>query len=197
VLAGSVAVELSAVENYGMRLLWRLGLAWCVAWGFAGCSSSSDDPVVDDSPVFAEVVGTVTTPDGAALAEVGVQLASAEATLETTSGYGGEFSFAEVVVARAWTLSVEVDGYEAFTQVLSGLTAGESRDVPVALVAIAVDEPEDADPDPDLEPEVESGSEVGQFAPDFTLPDINGDLVTLSSFRGKSHVLVAFHRGVF
>ena len=147
--------------------------------------------------MFAEVVGTVTTPNGAALAEVGVQLAPAEATLETTSGYGGEFSFAEVVVARAWTLSVEVDGYEAFTQVLSGLTAGESRDVPVVLVAIAVDEPEDADPDPDpdLEPEVESGSEVGQFAPDFTLPDINGDLVTLSSFRGKSHVLVAFHRG--
>ncbi len=32
-------------------------------------------------------------------------------------------------------------------------------------------------------------------APDFSLPDYRGDLVTLSSFRGRRHVLLVFNRG--
>ncbi len=35
---------------------------------------------------------------------------------------------------------------------------------------------------------------VGDQAPDFTLPGTpEGEAVTLSSFRGKTHVLLAFH----
>ena len=35
---------------------------------------------------------------------------------------------------------------------------------------------------------------VGDLAPDFTLPGTpDGDPVTLSSFRGKKHVLLAFY----
>jgi len=33
---------------------------------------------------------------------------------------------------------------------------------------------------------------VGEMAPDFTLPGTSGEKVTLSSFRGKNHVLLAF-----
>lgn len=32
-------------------------------------------------------------------------------------------------------------------------------------------------------------------APDFTLVDFQGNLVRLSDFRGKSHVLLVFNRG--
>ena len=32
----------------------------------------------------------------------------------------------------------------------------------------------------------------GELAPDFTLPSTSGESVTLSSFRGKQHVLLAF-----
>ncbi|RCU50337.1 MULTISPECIES: thioredoxin-dependent thiol peroxidase [Corallincola] len=35
--------------------------------------------------------------------------------------------------------------------------------------------------------------EVGKTAPDFTLPDQNGDMVSLSQFKGKSKVLVYFY----
>jgi cytochrome oxidase Cu insertion factor (SCO1/SenC/PrrC family) len=36
---------------------------------------------------------------------------------------------------------------------------------------------------------------VGQPAPDFTLPDINGKQVSLSDFRGKKNVVLVFYRG--
>ncbi len=35
--------------------------------------------------------------------------------------------------------------------------------------------------------------EVGQPAPDFTLPAHNGGPVTLSSFRGEKNVILSFH----
>lgn len=34
---------------------------------------------------------------------------------------------------------------------------------------------------------------VGDLAPDFTLADQNGERITLSSFRGKKHVVLVFH----
>jgi len=32
------------------------------------------------------------------------------------------------------------------------------------------------------------------IAPDFSLPDFNGDLVSLSDFRGRKNVLLVFNR---
>jgi cytochrome oxidase Cu insertion factor (SCO1/SenC/PrrC family) len=39
----------------------------------------------------------------------------------------------------------------------------------------------------------ESKFKVGDEAPDFTLPDTKGGKVTLSSFRGKKNVVLAFY----
>jgi len=38
---------------------------------------------------------------------------------------------------------------------------------------------------------------VGDMAPDFTLPSTAGGSVTLSSFRGKNNVLLAFFPAAF
>jgi len=38
---------------------------------------------------------------------------------------------------------------------------------------------------------------VGDMAPDFTLPSTNGKPVTLSEFRGKSAVVLAFFPAAF
>ncbi|MBK8137021.1 MAG: peroxiredoxin [Chloroflexi bacterium] len=38
-----------------------------------------------------------------------------------------------------------------------------------------------------------TGAEVGNFAPDFTASDQNGNPVTLSQFRGKKHVVLFFY----
>ncbi len=36
-------------------------------------------------------------------------------------------------------------------------------------------------------------SEVGEAAPDFTLPAHNGSAITLSDYRGKKNVVLSFH----
>ena len=36
---------------------------------------------------------------------------------------------------------------------------------------------------------------VGELAPDFTLADTEGDSVSLSQFRARRHVVLAFLRG--
>ena len=36
--------------------------------------------------------------------------------------------------------------------------------------------------------------EVGEQAPDFTLPSTTGDTISLSQFRGLKHVLIQFYQ---
>ena len=36
-------------------------------------------------------------------------------------------------------------------------------------------------------------SEVGEQAPDFTLPAHDGDPITLSGYRGEKNVILSFH----
>ena len=36
---------------------------------------------------------------------------------------------------------------------------------------------------------------LNQTAPDFSLPDFSGDVVSLSDFRGRKNVLLVFNRG--
>ena len=38
-------------------------------------------------------------------------------------------------------------------------------------------------------------AQLNKPAPDFTLPDFNGDDVTLSDFYGKKNVVLVFNRG--
>jgi peroxiredoxin len=41
-------------------------------------------------------------------------------------------------------------------------------------------------------PDFWSLAKVGSRAPDFTLPDLDGKLLSLASFAGKKHVLLEF-----
>jgi hypothetical protein len=42
-------------------------------------------------------------------------------------------------------------------------------------------------------PGVALALEVGEKAPDFTLPSTTGEQISLSQFRGKQHVLLEFY----
>jgi len=37
--------------------------------------------------------------------------------------------------------------------------------------------------------------QLDQPAPDFALPDLNGQMVRLSDFRGRQHAILVFNRG--
>ena len=50
-----------------------------------------------------------------------------------------------------------------------------------------------AAPSPTPAPPAPSKFKVGDMAPDFTLPDLTGQKVKLSDFRGKSNVVLAFY----
>lgn len=36
-------------------------------------------------------------------------------------------------------------------------------------------------------------AEIGEVAPDFTLPSGNNETISLSQFRGQKHVILSFH----
>lgn len=36
-------------------------------------------------------------------------------------------------------------------------------------------------------------ADIGEVAPDFTLPSTQDDSITLSQFRGQKHVILSFH----
>src|SRR5215470_5083711 len=59
--------------------------------------------------------------------------------------------------------------------------------VPQNLMTLAQEKKEAPPPPPPL------ALKVGDTAPDFTLPDDNGNQVTLSSFKGKKNVALAFY----
>ena len=44
-------------------------------------------------------------------------------------------------------------------------------------------------------PDTPTALKVGERAPDFTLPDATGRLVTLAEYRGKKPVVLVFYRG--
>jgi len=53
--------------------------------------------------------------------------------------------------------------------------------------------PEPSNPTEPVEPIV--GNEVGNKAPEFSLPDENGNLVSLNGYAGKQNVILLFHTG--
>jgi peroxiredoxin len=36
-------------------------------------------------------------------------------------------------------------------------------------------------------------ADIGELAPDFSLPSANNETVSLAQFRGKNHVILSFH----
>ena len=124
---------------------------------------------VDAAAELAKVTGSELV-----IATIGGEITGAE--LRRLAGTGGDLSK---------TLEAKADGYDPLTQGIPALKAGETRQTTLTLKTTP------------KEPLIPTGTEVGQRAPDFTLPDMNGKRVTLSDYRGKRAILLAFHRGTF
>ena len=123
---------------------------------------------------------------GDPLSEVLVRLTdkSGEET-EVLTNKDGVFTFENLPVDQAFTLTVVHDGYEGYEIEVDPIAANKTFELDVELTAIP--EPVILDPG--------QGLSVGSQAPAFQLPDSNENEQALTDYIPDKNVVVVFYRG--
>ncbi len=132
----------------------------------------------------------VTTLKGIVVSPDRIPIQNAIVTVESPKGQKtqktndlGIFSFDGVWADVELSVTIEAEGMEVQTVDVEAIKVGETVKLQLDMIALPDDNPDGP------------GSQVGNIAPNFTLPDINANLVSLSDYRGKSLVLLNFNRG--
>ena len=161
-------------------------------------STQEPDPVVpverpaDEAEEVEDVVATIR---GLVLDQVtkkpligvSVQLADeAGVVLETPTIGSGVFEFEGVAADQKLTVTIDSDDYEKQEFTVDPIIAGETVKLEVELIPL----------NPEQLPEGD-GLAVGLKAPDFNLPDSDGEMIALADYAGKQKVVLVFDRGEF
>ena len=116
---------------------------------------------------------------------VSVQLTDeAGVVLETPTANSGVFEFEGVAADQRLTVTIDIDEYEKQEFVVDPIPVGETVKLEVELTPL----------NPDQLPEGD-GLAVGLKAPDFNLPDSDGEMIALADYAGKQKVVLVFDRG--
>ncbi len=116
---------------------------------------------------------------------VRVQLTDeAGVVLETPTANSGVFEFEGVAADQRLTVTIDIDEYEKQEFVVDPIPVGETVKLEVELTPL----------NPDQLPEGD-GLAVGLKAPDFNLPDSDGEMIALADYAGKQKVVLVFDRG--
>ena len=116
---------------------------------------------------------------------VSVQLTDeAGVVLETPTANSGVFEFEGVAADQRLTVTIDIDEYEKQEFVVDPIPVGETVKLEVELNPL----------NPDQLPEGD-GLVVGGQAPDFNLPDSDGEMVALADYAGDKKVVLVFDRG--
>lgn len=119
------------------------------------------------------------------LIDVRVQLTDeAGAALETPTTASGVFEFKGVSPNQRLTITIDSDKYEKQEFVVDPVPVGETVKLEVELIPLNPDQLPDGD-----------GLAVGLKAPDFNLPDSEGEMIALADYAGKKKVVLVFDRG--
>ena len=119
------------------------------------------------------------------LIEVRVQLTDEVGNvLETPTTTSGVFEFKGVAENQKLTISIEADEYEKREFTVDPIPVGETVKLEVELIPL----------NPDRLPEGD-GLAVGLKAPDFDLPDSDGERIALADYAGRQKVVLVFDRG--
>ena len=123
---------------------------------------------------------------GNVLSDVLVQLTDKSGEeYKTLTSDEGIFTFENLPVNQAFTLSVMLVGYEDYDLSVESIDAGKSIEVKVELTPIP--EPEPLGPG--------EGLNTGSKTPEFELPDSNDKVRTLAEFIGDKKAVIVFYRG--
>ena len=104
--------------------------------------------------------------------------------LETPTTTSGVFEFKGVAANQKLSISIEADKYEKQEFTVDPILVGETIKLEVELIPL----------NPEQLPEGD-GLAVGLKAPDFNLPDSDGEMIALADYAGKQKVVLVFDRG--
>ena len=123
---------------------------------------------------------------GEPLGAVNLQLTdSAGKVYETLTTVAGVFTFENLPVEQALTLTIAHAGYEETEVAVHPIPAAETLELQVQLTRL----PEQDKVDPG------QGLSLGSQGPAFELPDGNGKLHALADYAGNENVVLVFYRG--
>ena len=104
--------------------------------------------------------------------------------LETPTTTSGVFEFKGVAANQKLTITIDSDEYEKQEFTVDPIPVGETVKLQVELIPLNPDQLPDGD-----------GLAVGLKAPDFNLPDSDGEMIALADYAGKKKVVLVFDRG--
>ncbi len=110
---------------------------------------------------------------------------NADKEYETLTNKEGIFTFDNLPVDQAFTLSVEHAGFEEYEVTVDPISADQTFDLEVELTGILV--PVVLDPG--------EGLSIGSEAPAFELPDGNNKKHALDDYIGNKNLVIVFYRG--
>ena len=96
----------------------------------------------------------------------------------------GAFEFKDVSANQPLTITIEADEYEKQEFTVDPIPVGETVKLEVELIPLNPEQLPAGD-----------GLAVGLKAPDFNLPDSDGEMIALADYAGKKKVVLVFDRG--
>ena len=131
--------------------------------------------------LMASMRGIVIDSEGAFIenASITVSAPSDKFTIQTDKF--GVFSFNQLPPKVELVLKILADGKVEFQVTVEPIEKGETKDLQISLK--------------EIEQKVGIGSQVGDLAPNFSLSNVDGKIVSLNDFASKQTVLLTFHRG--
>ena len=125
--------------------------------------------------------GIVIDSEGAFIenASITVSAPSDKFTIQTDKF--GVFSFNQLPPEVGLVLGIFADGKVELQVTVEPIEKGGTKDLQISLK--------------EIEQKVGIGSQVGDLAPNFSLSNVDGKIVSLNDFASKQTVLLTFHRG--
>jgi len=131
--------------------------------------------------LMASIRGIVIDSEGAFIENASITASALGDEFTTQTDQFGVFSFNQLPPEVGLVLTILADGKVEFQVTVEPIEKGETKDLQISLK--------------ETEQKVDVGSQVGDPAPNFSLSNVDGKIVSLKDFASKQTVLLTFHRG--
>tara|TARA_B100000809_G_scaffold109229_1_gene107693 strand:+ start:2405 stop:3166 length:762 start_codon:yes stop_codon:yes gene_type:complete len=131
--------------------------------------------------LMASIRGIVIDSEGAFIENASITASALGDEFTTQTDQFGVFSFNQLPPEVGLVLGIFADGKVELQVTVEPIEKGGRKDLQISLK--------------EIEQKIGVGSQVGDLAPNFSLPDVDGKIVSLKDFASKQTALLTFHRG--